>query len=388
MSRVKPVSSLQYWWSNRLPVEALRNLASSPVMIVDTGAIQRNFKLLSSMTRGTCAAVVKGDGYGHGMLASSNALATQGAQLFFTARFSDALTLKSELDSAHEVAVLDGVSSQDIDEAVHHRITPVINSIKQLELVSSAATKINKRLDAYLHLDTAMNRLGLAPEDDGYARELLSSINVKAYMTHFTSADDIDLDMCQLQVERLKTRTRALPAAPLSIANSCGAFLNTEFHGDIIRPGKSTFGINPLSDAHNPMEEPATVLAPIVQIRNLAKGDPVGYSCTWRAPDHRRVAILAIGYANGFLRSNSNLGCVEIEGYLAPIVGRVSMDLTAVDISNIPDEILAGSPPAIIVGGQINYRQLAQSSGTNEHETIIALGKGCRRYHVKTTVET
>ncbi|MEI9425806.1 alanine racemase [Mesorhizobium sp. Cs1299R1N1] len=351
-------------------------------MLVDLAAIQRNFRKLAQMTSGTCAAIVKGDGYGHGMREASQALQSIGAQLFLSARFEDALALRADLGPGPRIAVLDGVSPADMAEARERDIIPVVNSLEQLHVISAVAKRTAQRIPAFIHLDTAMNRLGLASEDDECAEPLLASCSVQAYMTHFASADDVDLDLCRLQVSRLTKRAKLLPRAPLSVANSCGVFLGRELHGDIIRPGKSTFGINPLADADNPMEQPATILAPVIQVRTLKKGDPVGYSCTWHAPEPRRIAILAIGYGNGFMRDNGNRGSVVFGCLRAPVVGRVSMDLTAVDISALPETAVHVGAAAEIVGGTITYREVAETVATNEHEAIIALGRGCKRFFV------
>ena len=350
-------------------------------MLVDLGAIQRNFVKLASMTDGICAAIVKGDGYGHGMREAAHALKNIGAELFFAARFEDALILRDDLGPEPRIAVLDGVAAQNMSEACARNVTPVVNSLEQLHAISTLAKQLSQKVPAFIHLDTAMNRLGLAPGDDESATPLLESCDIQAYMTHLASADDVDLDLCHLQANRLAARVQPLPKAPLSIANSCGVFLAKELHGEIIRPGKSTFGINPLTDDANPMQEPATVLAPVVQLRLLKKGEAVGYSCTWHAPEPRRIAILAIGYANGFMRDNSNRGYVTFDGVRAPVVGRVSMDLTAVDLSAIPENAVHIGSLAEIVGKTITYRQLANTIGSNEHEAIIALGRGCRRFY-------
>lgn len=367
--------------SNSLLQDARRAVSSGPLMLVNLSAVQRNFKRLSSMTAGQCAAIVKGDGYGHGMIESAKALQRVGAQLFFTARFEDALVLRKALGASAAISVLDGVPEDYITEALDQDIVPVINSLEQLIAIWKVGRLEGKRIPAFVHLDTAMNRLGLAPKDDGKAHEYLGCVDVQAYMTHFASADDVDLALCSRQTQRLRERVKQLPLAPLSIANSCGVFLGTEYHGEIVRPGKSTFGINPLFEGENPMSEPATVFAPVVQIRELAMGEPIGYSCTWHAPAPRRIAILAIGYANGYHRTNSNVGYVTIDGKKAPVVGRVSMDLTAVDVSGIPNVGVNIGTLAEVLGPSVSYRQLAEAFGTNEHEAIIALGKGCKRIH-------
>ena len=368
--------------SHHLPAEALRRLVSEPVMVVNLAVIKRNFHSLSAMSNAECAAIVKGDAYGHGMIESAHTLLNAGAELFFAARFEDACALRDALGNAPRIAVLDGITPNRISDALAHRIIPVVNSLEQLETVACAASQKGEPIAAFVHLDTAMNRLGLAPQDDETALPMLRRLNVQAYMTHFASADDLDLNLCRRQTEIFRARTKRMPKAPLSIANSCGVFLGAEFHEDIIRPGKSTFGINPLFDGDNPLEEPAMVLAPVVQTRELRKGEPVGYSCTWRAPDNRRIAILAIGYANGFMRSNSNIGQVAFGDQIVEVVGRVSMDLTAVDISVLPENAVQVGSLAEIVGNKINYRTFAGTVGTNEHEAMISLGRGCHRVHI------
>ncbi|MDG4886834.1 alanine racemase [Mesorhizobium sp. WSM4887] len=351
-------------------------------MLVDTGAIQRNFLKLKTLTKGRCAAVVKGDGYGHGMRPSAAALHQAGADLFFCARFEDAATLREDLGVGPNIAVLDGIPQSLLHDAAKLGISPVINSLPQLEAAHDFANSSGERLRGFVHIDTAMNRLGLSAQDLGRARRLIPGIAIQAYMTHFASADDIDLELCRMQVQRLKDACRHLPPAPLSIANSCATYLGNEFHGDIIRPGKSTFGINPLPEGDSPVEQPATVLATVVQVRTVNKGDPVGYSSSWRAPTARRVALVAIGYANGYLRANSSRGQVAIDGQIADVIGRVSMDLIAIDVNELRPDLVHEGTKVEIVGPTISYRRLAQQAGTNEHEAVIALGRGCRRVYV------
>lgn len=366
--------------SGFLPVEAQQRLRSGPVMVVDLAAVQSNFRALAKRATGRTAAVVKGDGYGHGMLPCARALEQAGADLFFTARLEDAFALRQSLGGGVTVAALDGAQDATLADTLAAGIVPVINGPEQLESAVRAADRAGQRLRAFVHIDTAMNRLGFAQHQLDRLAAGLGALEVQAYMTHFAAADDVDLDLCRLQVSRLKAMVRKLPPAPLSMANSSGLFLSRAFHGAITRPGKSTFGINPLAGGANPMAEPAAVYAPVVQLRDLGRGDPVGYSSTWRAADRCRIAILAIGYSNGYRRSASNQGHVAFGGRLAPVVGRVSMDLTAVDITALPD-LQVGSI-AEIVGPAISYRSLARSEATNEHEALIALGAGCPRIHL------
>lgn len=361
--------------------DVLASKPRGPVMVVDLDAIATNFRFLASKTTGMAAAIVKGDGYGHGMLPSALALARVGAKLFFVARLDDAFTLRAALPEECVVSALDGADRFSIAETIAARIVPFINGPEQLAAVVKAANRQGALLRAFVHIDTAMNRLGFTPSELGECAEALRLLDIQAYMTHFAAADDMDIGLCRRQVAALKHAVRKLPSAPLSIANSCGVFLGREFHGDIIRPGKSTFGINPLPEGRNPMAEPAQVWAPVVQLRQVERGEAVGYSSTWRAPERRKVAVLAIGYSAGYRRSASNRGYVAFEGHRAKVIGRVSMDLTAVDVSDLPESIVGEGVMAEIAGPTITYRELAQSEETNEHEALIALGAGCKRIH-------
>lgn len=358
-----------------------RALRNGPVMVVDPCAIQNNFRHLDALASGTCAAVVKGDGYGHGMLEAARALVAAGAELFFTARLQDAISLRDDLGAGPRIAVLDGIARENLAEAARHDVIPVVNSLDQLQAVAASPYEHQRRFRVFLHLDTAMNRLGLGVHDDARARAMLDAVSVEGYMTHFASADDNDIGLCRRQVRALRQRTRTWPPAPLSIANSCGVFLGSGYHGEIVRPGKSLFGINPLADDPNPLKEAAIVLAPVIQVRTLKKGDPVGYANAWFAPDCRRIAILAIGYANGFMRNNSNRGEVAFNGRRVPVVGRVSMDLVAVDVTGLAEGSVSPGSAAEILGPTISYRRAARAIGTNEHEVLIALGRGCPRFY-------
>jgi len=362
-----------------IPPEAADRLRSGPVMIVDLAAVQANFRLLARRSAGRAAAVVKGDGYGHGMIACARALERAGARTFFAARLDDALALRRMLAPDTEVAALDGADGRSLAAAAGAGVVPVLNGPEQLEAALRLAAARGSRLRAFVHIDTGMNRLGFGPRDLDRLAAGIGALDVAAYMTHFAAADEGDIAFCRTQLRRFRAALRRLPPAPVSVANSCGLFLGRAFHGDLTRPGKATFGINPLPGDRNPMTEPATVLAPVVQVRDLRRGDPVGYGSAWRAPGRARIAVLAIGYANGYRRSAGNAGTVAFGGRTAPVVGRVSMDLTAVDVTGFPEGRIVPGSIAEIVGPSISYRTLARSEGTNEHEALIALGTGCPR---------
>jgi len=350
-----------------------------PVSIIDLGAIRANYVALAAAS-GTaeCAAIVKGDGYGLGMLEVARTAWAAGARLFFVARPDDGAQLRTALPEAR-IAVLDGLAGHTPETFEQSRLMPVLGTTAEL-----TAWLGGPRVGYMIHIDTAMNRLGFKPADVVALAALLGEAarTPEAYLTHFASADDGDLELCQRQVERFQAALKGLPAAPISIANSAGLYLGARWPGQITRPGKALYGINPAPPGQPvPVLQALTVLAPVLQIGDVAPGDTVGYSATFRAERAMRIATLGIGYANGYLRSLSNTGVVAFAGVRAPLVGRVSMDLVTVDVSAVPAAALSEGF-AEMTGPSIGLTELCTLAGSNEYELQIALGRGCRRIYI------
>ncbi len=354
--------------------------------LIDLGAIRENYGVLS-VASGTaeCAAIVKGDGYGLGMLPVAGAAWAAGARLFFVAHFEDAVALRAAFPEAR-IAALDGLGGHlpaDFEDA---RVMPVLGSPADVQawFASSRVTPV------MLHIDTAMNRLGLKPRElAGLAAALRASKNpIGAYLTHFASADDGNRALCRLQVERFHAALKGLPAAPHSITNSSGLYLDVAWRGDITRPGKALYGINPAQPGDPmPVTQALTVLAPILQISDVRPGDTIGYSATFRAERPMRIATLGIGYANGYLRALSNKGIAAFAGVRAPLVGRVSMDLVTVDVTTVPAAALKDGY-AEMLGRTVGLTELSTLAGSNEYELQIALGRGCHRIYTGATGQT
>jgi alanine racemase len=351
-----------------------------PVATVDLAKVRGNYAILTRVSgQALCSAIVKGDGYGLGMLAVAEAAWQAGARLFFVARFDDGVALRAAFPGAR-IAVLDGLGTRRPGAFAKERLIPVLSTITDCRSWVTLPTPA----PYMLHVDTAMNRLGLKPHELAGAVSILrdSKSPIAAYLTHLASADDSDIDLCRLQVARFEAALQGLPPAPRSIANSSGLFLDRAWQADITRPGKSLYGINPAQAGKpNPVDQVLSVHAPILQLGEIAAGDSVGYSATYRARQARRIATLGIGYANGYLRALSNKGMVAFAGMRAAVIGRVSMDLVTVDVTDLPHAAL-GPAVAEILGPTIGLTELATLAGTNEYELQIALGRGCRRIYI------
>ena len=354
-----------------------------PVAVIDLAAIRDNFRVLDAASgQATCAAMVKGDGYGLGMLAVANEAWAAGARLFFVARVHDGLDLRKAMPKAN-IAVLDGLSGYlpEVFEAAS--LTPVLGAPTEVRAWCSA----RRRMPYIVHIDTAMNRLGLKLDELASLVPLLtgSSHEIAAYLTHFASADEGDRTLCALQVQRFRSAVAGLPTAPLSIVNSSGLFLDSAWRADITRPGKALYGIEPQQPgAPSPVRQALTVLAPILQVGEVAAGDSIGYSATFRAKKPMRIATLGVGYANGYLRALSNRGVAAFAGIRAPVVGRVSMDLVTVDVSDLPDAAF-GDGYAELTGPTIGLTELSRLAISNEYELQIALGRGVKRIYTGAT---
>jgi alanine racemase len=375
-------------WFSRLENQpgTVEGRITSATLLVDLGAIAWNFRFLSRLSpTAKCAAIVKGDAYGHGMLAAARTLSSAGAETFFVASAEDAVAL-AESGYARRICVLSGLLASQVDDFLQHDIAPVLNDIGQIQLWRAAAERAQRKLPAIVHFDTGMNRLGLERSDAQRIKDdpaSLSSFSLLAYMTHFSAADDLDFERCDAQIERFARVTDGLPPAPASVANSAACFLGDKYHCDLIRPGKATFGINPVAGRPNPMRRAATVIAPIAQVRSAFRGEAIGYGSTFRVMEASVIATVAIGYANGLLRSASNRGHVSISGYAAPIIGRVSMDLITVDVTAVPACFIYPGALVEIIGPTISDSDLASDCDTIAHELLISLGHGCQRVYLE-----
>ena len=359
-----------------------QNARREALAAVDLDVVASNFRVLAAASGpAACAAIVKGDGYGLGMLPEARAAWSAGARLFFIARFEDGVALRSALPQAR-IGVLDGLSGFEPADFARERLEPVLGIAEDIRQWFGQGAPG----PCMIQIDTGMNRLGLKPRELAGVAEVIRSHpkSVTAWLTHFASADDVDLGFCREQVARFETAIAPLPAAPKSIVNSSGLYLGVpDWRQAFTRPGKALAGINPMPPGEqNPVRQAMTVTAPILQVSDVARGDSIGYSATFRAARPMRIATLGIGYSNGYLRSLSNRGIAAFNGKRAPIVGRVSMDLTTVDVSALADKDLAASF-AEVLGPAIGLTELASLAGTNEYEMQIALGRGCKRVYLE-----
>ncbi|MDB5371396.1 MAG: alr [Belnapia sp.] len=348
------------------------------VLTIDLGAIAANWRQLAvAAPSGQVAGVVKADGYGLGAVPVGHALLAAGCRHFFVAHLSEGMALREALGPGPMIAVLNGFPP-GMDGAA--ALVPVLNGLGDVAARTHAARTGGQALPAILHVDTGMARLGLdAAELDRLAADhgLLAGLDLRFVMTHLACADDPAHPLNAVQAARFAAARARLPAAPASFANSSGLFLGPDFASDLGRPGCALFGINPTPAAPNPLRQVVTLDAPILQIRSISAGTTVGYGAGWTAERPSRIATVAAGYADGYLRSLSGRAAGIIAGRPVPLVGRVSMDLITFDVTDVPEPSPGDSIG--LIGPGHTPDDVAARAGTIGYEILTGLGRRYRR---------
>lgn len=354
------------------------------VLTIDLNAIVENWRQLRDLSApAECAAVVKADAYGLGAAIVAPALAAAGAKTFFVAQLTEALALRPLVPDAR-VAVLNGLLPGCEADYLDADIVPVLNDLGEIHRWRAAARRVGRPLPAFVHIDTGMSRLGLdRPGLDSLAADptRLDGIANQGWMTHLAYADNRDHPMTPAQRDRFDAATARLPTAPRSLANSPGIFWGAQYTYDLTRPGCALYGVNPTPGAHNPMRNVIRLAGRIRQVRHVDAGDTVGYGAAHQMARPGKIATIAIGYADGYVRALSGSGHVVIGGHRAAVVGRVSMDLITADVSDIPEAVLEREDLAEVLGPDYPVDAAAANAGTIGYEILTALGdRYARRY--------
>ncbi len=358
--------------------------ATQAILTIDLGAIVANWRdLRARHPIGAVAAVVKADAYGLGAAPVARALRDAGCRSFFVAHLAEGLALREALGPGPEIAVLNGFPP--CAEAERAALLPVLNTLGEVEAHASHGRRRGTPVPAILHIDTGMARLGLdARELEALAADhgRLEGLALRCVMTHLACADEPEHPLNRLQAERFAAACARLPPGiPRCLPNSSGLFLGPEFASDLARPGCALYGINPTPGRPNPMRQVLRLDAPVLQVREIPAGATVGYGASARVERPTRVATVAVGYADGYLRSLSNRGVVgSFAGRPVPLLGRVSMDLTTFDVTDLAPEIRAGDRIALLGDAPgITPDDLATAAGTIGYEILTSLGPRYRR---------
>ena len=351
----------------------------SAVLHIDLAAIAANWRALAARAApGSVAGVVKADAYGLGAARVAPALYAAGCRHFFAAHLAEGVALRAALGDGPMIAVLNGFAPGADGSAA---LVPVLNSLGDVLAHADAGRSTGRAQRALLHIDTGMARLGLdAGEQARLAADhaLLAGLDLLYVMTHLACADEAGHPLNADQAARFAHACALLPSLPRSFANSSGLFLGADYASDLARPGCALYGINPTPGAPNPMLPVVRLEAPILQIRDIPTGASVGYGASFVAARPSRIATIAVGYADGYLRSLSGQGVAAYREVLLPMVGRVSMDLITLDVTDAPG-IAPGDFVQLIGGAAPTPDDLAARAGTIGYEVLTSLGNRYRR---------
>ncbi|WP_407181154.1 alanine racemase [Bradyrhizobium sp. STM 3562] len=358
--------------------------AYNGILTIDLDAIIANWrKLEKAAVPAECAAVIKANAYGCGTEPVAKALAAAGCKTLFVATLDEARAARAAAPEA-AIYVLNGFLQNTGEFYATINCRPVIGELNELAEWDVFCRRSGWSGGAAIHIDTGMNRLGLTIQE---AQGLIPRINagdhgITLVMSHLVAAEQLNNPVNARQLGAFREIASLFTGVPASLANSSGIYLGSPFVFDLVRPGAALYGVNPTPEADNPMQPVVDLKARIVQIRNVDRGDTVGYGGTWTARRPTRLAIIATGYADGYFRAaGSNDGTrgadVVVAGKRCPIAGRISMDLIAIDITDLPANAVRRGHMATLIGEGITVDELAHHFGTIGYEVLTSLG---RRY--------
>ena len=367
--------------TSTLSPETAALAVATGVLTVDLDAICANWrKLEKTAVPAECAAVIKADAYGCGLDPVARALALAGCKTFFVATLDEARAARAALPSA-ALYVLGGFVQNTGEAYAKIDAKPVMGDLNELAEWDVFCRRSGWTGGAAIHIDTGMNRLGLTRVE---AQGLIPRINagdhgITLVMSHLACAESLNHPLNARQLASFREIAGVFSGVPASLSNSSGIFLGAPFQFDLVRPGAALYGVNPTPEADNPMQAVVELKARVMQIRDIERGESVGYGGTWTARRPTRLAIVSAGYADGYLRAgSSNDGTrgadVMVAGKRCPVAGRISMDLMAVDVTDIEKNAVRRGHMVTLIGDGITVDELAHHFGTIGYEVLTSLG--------------
>lgn len=360
------------------------------ILTVDLDAVRANYRLLrergaQGAGNAACAAVLKADAYGLGMQQVANALLREGCRSFFVAHLDEGIRLRQLIPADCTIHVMHGAMPGAARDCVGHGLLPVLNDPGQVAEWRALARELGRPLPAALQVDTGMSRMGMARLELDRLRQdpaWLEGVDLQLVMSHLACADEPAHPLNEVQRLRFEEVRALFPGVPASLANSSGVFLGDAWHVDLLRPGCALYGIHPQPGHANPLAQAVSLAARVVQLRTVAAGDIVGYGARYVAPGERRIATIAIGYADGWLRALSGRSQAFVDGVAVPFAGTVSMDSITLDVTGIPEARIAPGQAVDLLCAQQTVDDVAVQAGTIGYEVLTRLGSRFHRRYV------
>jgi len=368
-------------------------MTTAPRLTIDLAALAENWQFLSAKSPDAeTSAVVKANAYGLGIEQAVPTLAEAGCNTFFVAMVEEGVRVRKCLPDAR-IFILNGIFADTIAAAVEHDLAPVLSTYEQISIWSAMADG----KPCAIHVDTGMNRLGLSLEEANELcekKEMLTKLGATTLMSHFACADEPENELNSVQLKNFQEIGSRFSNLEQSLANSAAILSVPETHFDLTRPGVAMYGGEAVNDLPNPMKPVVTAEARILQIRNAHKGDCVGYGAAHVLKRDSKIAICSAGYADGYHRATSGCGVPlrdanakggfgQLGDQKVPVIGRVSMDLTAFDVTDIPENDLKNANWIELFGPNILIDDAARACGTIGYELLTGLGSRYQREYVR-----
>ncbi len=359
------------------------------VVQVDLAALADNYLMFArEAAPAECAAAVKGNAYGLGVDPVARTLWGAGCRTFFVALTQEGLALRRLLPEA-VIYVLNGLFPGAAEVVADARLRPVLNSLEEVEEWAAWCRSGGHPLPAALHIESGINRLGLTAADvDQLAGrpELLEDFTLSLIISHLVSGDLPEEPINAEQVKRFEALRAKLPAAPASLANSPGSLSGPAFRHDLVRVGVGLYGGEPYAEGPPRVKPVVRLISQLAQVRTIAAGESVGYRATWTATRDSKIGVIPVGYYDGYPRSLSSASdlphaWVSIGGHRAPVVGRVSMDMITVDVTDLPGHLAVRGAEVELFGTSPTVDELADRAGTISYEVFTGLGSRFARVY-------
>ena len=362
---------------------------------IDLEALVSNWKKLCSLAPDTkTSAVVKADAYGLGIEPVVNALNDAGCKTYFVALPEEGIRVKKLVPQA-DVFVLSGLFKNSVATYAEAGLIPVLGSVENIELWANFWRERGSRRPCAIHVDTGMNRLGLRLEE---ARDFVAdeerrhSISPFMMMSHLACADEPDHPKNSEQLAMFKEAMGLFPGIEYSFSNSAGIIAHKDFSFDLNRPGIAIYGGEAVGGLENPMKPVVTLEARIIQMRSVKAGETIGYAATHKFTRDSKVALVAVGYADGYRRSSFDNGAPKnASGFLCgrevPGLGRVSMDISAFDVTDVPEQDLESAEWIEFFGKNLALDDVARATGTIGYELLTGLGPRYSRSYISSKIE-
>ncbi len=359
------------------------------VLTIDLDAVTANYRLLRDRLSGAeAAAVVKADAYGLGVDRVAPALAHAGCRVFFVAHIEEGMRLRQILNDSGEaefvqaeIHILNGLLEGAEEAYDASRLMPVLGSLDEIHNWKNYCQRLDRPLPCDIHADTGMLRLGLPPNEVKKLEEepsRLDGLEILTVISHLACADEPKHPKNAEQLEAFRRVREQLSQGKACLANSSGIFLGPDYHFDLARPGVALYGVGPVAGESNPMAQVVRLQGKIAQVRDVDAPQTVGYGASHRIEGPGRIATIAVGYADGYLRFLSNKGTGYIGNIPVPVVGRVSMDLITLDVTKVPIHQCGVGDRVDLIGPLNPVEHLAEEAGTIGYEILTGLG---HRYH-------